>query len=540
MRITPRLPSSSESRISSTQRAKLGSTSVAEAISRDLPRAACRHRGIDPVAHTVSRLRGYEQAGRDRGQALAATGEPQAVGGRGADRDADAVPLGDAALGLLAARGEPRAVADQLAGDVADLPAGGAHAAQGLGEQVVARLRRPTRARSAEVAAEVAEPGRGEQRVADRVQHHVAVGVSLEAQRPPRANPVRPPASNDRVRGDGRRCRCRCAGPRARSCRRIRADTWSARLARERPWRGEPGDEQGRPDARGARPRQPPREPRWPPAGRSRRPVSRGLLALAGVLAGAAGLALSQAAARRSAPSRARSRPWPPPCGTSRPGRSRCSSCTWSARATSRCCSAARPPRCSRSAATPPRWVRRFPLAAGPGLLRARGDRAGRRAPAPEPGDRRAARAHRRADHLDRHAPAAHRAAARRDAVSSPFDSRRRAFLVRARLGGRRRRRADARRSVRGSGRRHVEQARRLLRLPVSDGTVPAGASPRASRHRAVAHARTTTSTSSTPRSPRPRSRRRTGALRIHGMVDQRAHPQLPGPDRPRSSPRPG
>ena len=39
----------------------------------------------------------------------------------------------------------------------------------------------PLRLGGAEVAAEVTEAGRGEQRVADRVQHDVAVGVALEA-----------------------------------------------------------------------------------------------------------------------------------------------------------------------------------------------------------------------------------------------------------------------------------------------------------------------------------------------------------------------
>ena len=135
--------------MSSTQRAKLGSTNVAEAISRE-PAAGCMSSIVTPAARSspsrAQRRVPDQQGGGDGGQALAATGEAEPVGRGGADRDVDAVPLGDAALGLLAPRPEPRPVADQLAGDVAHLPAGVAHAAQGLGEQVVARGCRPTAA----------------------------------------------------------------------------------------------------------------------------------------------------------------------------------------------------------------------------------------------------------------------------------------------------------------------------------------------------------------------------------------------------------
>ena len=49
------------------------------------------------------------------GQALAATGQAESVGGGGGDRDGEAVPLGERRLGLVPARAEPGAVADQLA-----------------------------------------------------------------------------------------------------------------------------------------------------------------------------------------------------------------------------------------------------------------------------------------------------------------------------------------------------------------------------------------------------------------------------------------
>src|SRR4051812_44465447 len=177
LRITPRLPSSLDSRMTSTQRAKLGSTNVAEAISRE-PAAGC----MPPWWHLTpcrSAPAGHECGGHG-GQALAATGQAEPVGGGGADRDVDAVPLGDASLGLLAARSEAGDVADQLAGHVADLPPGGAQAGQCLGQEVVAGGAGPLRVRRTEVAAEVPEGSCREQGVADGVQHDVAVRVALE------------------------------------------------------------------------------------------------------------------------------------------------------------------------------------------------------------------------------------------------------------------------------------------------------------------------------------------------------------------------
>ncbi len=63
-----------------------------------------------------------------------------------------------------------------------------------------------------------------------------------------------------------------------------------------------------------------------------------------------------------------------------------------------------------------------------------------------------------------------------------------------------------------GAGRRHVESSRRLLRIPgVTRREVPARHLGRPDRHRAVADAQRGRSTGSTPPSRCPRSRRRTG-----------------------------
>ena len=69
---------------------------------------------------------------------------PEAVGGGGGEGERGAEGGGQGRLGLGAARAHLRAVAQHLHGDVADLEAGGAHPARGLGEQRDARRRRPT------------------------------------------------------------------------------------------------------------------------------------------------------------------------------------------------------------------------------------------------------------------------------------------------------------------------------------------------------------------------------------------------------------
>ena len=103
---------------------------------------------------------------------------------------------------------------------------------------------------------------------------------------------------------------------------------------------------------------------------------------------------------------------------------------------------------------------------------------------------------------------------------SSSFDSRRRSFLVRTAwvVGG------AAVLTLAGrfasSGRRHVEQARRLLRLPVSDGKVPAGVSlgvPGIAPWRTPNDDFYLIHTALAPPSIAPKD----WSLRIHGMVDR-------------------
>ena len=163
--------------------------------------------------------------------------------------------------GLVAARAEARDVADDLHRDVADLPAGVAHAAGRLGQEGDAGGAGPLGLRRAEVRAEVAEPGRGEEGVAGGVRGDVGVRVTLEPGRLVRPGQAGEVHRDARRRAGARRCRCRCAGCRNRAVRTSRRH--HARRTRHN----------GRVTAR---------RPPW---------------ALAGVLAGLAGLATSYATA---------------------------------------------------------------------------------------------------------------------------------------------------------------------------------------------------------------------------------------------------
>ena len=127
------------------------------------------------------RVEAYDEGGGDGGDALAAAGEAEAVGGGGRDGDGGADGVGEGGGGLGAAGAEARAVADHLDRDVADREARGPHAGSGLGEQRDPGRASPRRVGRAELAAEVAEPGGGQQRVARGVRGDVAVGVTLEA-----------------------------------------------------------------------------------------------------------------------------------------------------------------------------------------------------------------------------------------------------------------------------------------------------------------------------------------------------------------------
>ena len=88
----------------------------------------------------------------------------------------------ESAASASARRGpDLRAVAEHLHGDVADLEAGGADPARGLGQQRAPEAPAHSRLGGAEVRAQVAQPGGGQQRVAGGVRGDVRVGVPLEA-----------------------------------------------------------------------------------------------------------------------------------------------------------------------------------------------------------------------------------------------------------------------------------------------------------------------------------------------------------------------
>src|SRR5690606_28848043 len=119
-----------------------------------------------------------EQGRGDRGDALAAAGETEAVAGRPRHAHRSAHGLGQHPLGLLAASPDARAVTHDLHDGVAHDETGGLDMAPNLGEQLDPVRARPARIARAEDAAEVAEAGRRQQGVAQGVRGHVPVGVA--------------------------------------------------------------------------------------------------------------------------------------------------------------------------------------------------------------------------------------------------------------------------------------------------------------------------------------------------------------------------
>jgi phytoene dehydrogenase-like protein len=117
----------------------------------------------------------------DRGEALGPAGQAEAVGGGGAHPHRRADRVGQRGLGLGAARADLRSHADDLYRYVADAVAGLAYPARGLGEQRDAGRAAPLGLVGAEVRAQIAEPGGGEQRVAGGVRGDVAVRVAGQA-----------------------------------------------------------------------------------------------------------------------------------------------------------------------------------------------------------------------------------------------------------------------------------------------------------------------------------------------------------------------
>ena len=142
----------------------------------------CRRGAGSPVKGTGSRA---DDRRRDRGEALAAAGEAEPVGGRGAHASPARPSAADSAASASARRG-------------ADARAGCRSPARRRcrSRSPAARTRRAVSASSAapdapahtgsvgaEAATQVAEPGRGQQRVAGGVRGDVAVGVPGAARR---------------------------------------------------------------------------------------------------------------------------------------------------------------------------------------------------------------------------------------------------------------------------------------------------------------------------------------------------------------------
>jgi hypothetical protein len=131
----------------------------------------------------VSRGRARQQRHSLRREPLAAAGESEAVGRGRPHRDGTPEHLGEAALHLRPAVGDPRLLPDQDAVGVHELPPIGAHLRVGrLQELERVDTRRGGRIRWEE-RADVPEAGRAENCVDQRMRDHVAVGVAGEAAR---------------------------------------------------------------------------------------------------------------------------------------------------------------------------------------------------------------------------------------------------------------------------------------------------------------------------------------------------------------------
>ena len=120
-----------------------------------------------------------DQGDRDRGQPLAPAGEAEPVGG-GAGDASRARRRAAESTACASARRVPIFGATPITW-IETLPISNPAArtrARGLAEQSHAGRAGPLRAVGAEVGAEVAEAGRGEQRVAGGVRGHVTVGVT--------------------------------------------------------------------------------------------------------------------------------------------------------------------------------------------------------------------------------------------------------------------------------------------------------------------------------------------------------------------------
>src|SRR5262249_34533676 len=128
--------------------------------------------------------------------------EAEAVGGGRRDAHGRALQSGrQRRLRLVAASGQPRPVPDYLDRHVADAIAGLVDQAKSLCEQNGSVRSCPSRIRGPELAAAVAEPRGGEQRVADRMSGDIAVRMTCQSllTGPVQARQVKFPTVTERV-----------------------------------------------------------------------------------------------------------------------------------------------------------------------------------------------------------------------------------------------------------------------------------------------------------------------------------------------------
>ena len=156
-----------------------------------------------------------DQRGGDRGDALAAAGQPEAVGGRRGDRHRGAGGGGQRRLRLGAARTDLGRLPITCTATLPISKPAVAHPAGRLGQQASPRWRRPTPARRCRSCC----PGRRARR-RRTARRSTACAATSPSEWP--ASPCgssgkcRPASVHGHAVGEARarRCRCRCAGPR--------------------------------------------------------------------------------------------------------------------------------------------------------------------------------------------------------------------------------------------------------------------------------------------------------------------------------------
>ena len=177
--------------------------------------------GSDPIDH-------QHRCRCKCGDAFAPAGEAQAFGGGRLDADAallEAQQLGDAPTHGVAVRRDPGGLAQEGDVDVADHPAAGAYKSKGLAQEDGGGGALPARVRVGEVLADVAGADGAEQRVGERVQGHVGIGVALQGVGVGNPDAAQPDvvAGNEPVHVEA------LSGAHVGSCRQC-----------ARPWRGPP------------------------------------------------------------------------------------------------------------------------------------------------------------------------------------------------------------------------------------------------------------------------------------------------------------